>query len=616
MRNYQFQSAVTARVLLVLITVFFMVPRNASASDYSVEWELYRLGVSGRYAAVMVLAPAEGHYVYSSNPGPTGLPTRIEPNVSPDDVTVSVLYPSGKPKSQPVGDDVMIYAGRTPIFVNLGVSEPPASQVELSASLNMLVCTDSSCTPVKDAVHSTVWTREDFAEAPWLKNSPWLDAFRGAVPADNGATAGSSEVILSTPGTPSGFGLPPVKPKFFNPGLEVGLLWKAILFGYLAGLILNVMPCVLPVLSLKLSGLMAVGEGKEARASFREHSLLFAAGILFYFMLLAGILAWAGLAWGQLFQSQTLVTVLAGVMFALGLSLFGVFNLPVIDLKAGGESRLQPLFTGFLATLLATPCSGPLLGGVLGWALFQSSGIVFTVFISIGLGMSTPYILFALKPGVAAAFPKPGRWTGILEQVVGLFLMGTTLYLLSILSEAYLRPALFVLFSIAVGAWIWGQLTGLHHNSLRRWSTRAAAVVLIAGASLFAFSGPDASEDFWEEYSPALFMESLEYSHVVVDFTADWCPNCKALEAAVFTSDNLRRWAEEYGLLYIKADLTRDNPAAQELLTSLGSKSIPVVALFPREDAANGRLDPLVLRDIFTQRQFEDALTAVFSQNP
>lgn len=192
-------------------------------------------------------------------------------------------------------------------------------------------------------------------------------------------------------------------------------LGKALLFGLLAGLILNVMPCVLPVLTLKISTLLAAeGEEKERKRAFREHNILFSAGILTWFAALALLFGLAGMAWGQLFQNSAVVFVMLLLVFALGLSMFDVFHLPVLDLRVGGSHanpRLNAYSTGLLATLLATPCSGPLLGGVLGWSLMQSLPVLMTVFLATGLGMALRYLLMAWKPSLANALPRP-RGTG------------------------------------------------------------------------------------------------------------------------------------------------------------------------------------------------------------
>lgn len=447
-----------------------------------------------------------------------------------------------------------------------------------------------------------------------------------AMPAQGMAGAGG----LGNPGATGGVGQQPVgadgatgaatspaawrmTPRFHAPELEVTGLGKALLLGLLAGLILNVMPCVLPVVSLKLGTfLRATGEGDEdeRRAHFREHNLLFAAGVLSWFVLLAVILSTAGLAWGQLFQRPGVVYGLLLLVFTLGLSMFGVFTLPVLDLKAAGTGspRMQAYTTGIVATLLATPCSGPLLGGVLGWAFRQPPAVLGLVFVAVGTGMSLPYLLLAARPSLVRFFPRPGMWTGVVERVVGFFLMATSLYLLSILPAEWLWPTLVVLLVTALAAWVWGEWAGYEASTRQRVLVRCAAVLLVAGSAWLSLQ-PGPPPVHWEPFSVKVFSSRLGREAIVADFTADWCPNCKLLERTTLTDANMRDWAARYGVRLVRVDLTRDNPEAMALLQSLGSSSIPVVALFPKGLLARS---PVVLRDLFTPAQMEQALTQAF----
>lgn len=201
-------------------------------------------------------------------------------------------------------------------------------------------------------------------------------------------------------------------PRFPQESLEPTALGTALFLGLLAGLILNVMPCVLPVLTMKVSALLSSSgyetEGQRL-AHFREHNVLFAAGILTWFLVLAFCVGALGLAWGGLFQNTHLVYGLLILVFLLSLSLFDVFTLPVLDFKVGASRnpKTQAYLTGLVATLLATPCSGPLLGGVLGWAALQPLPVIVAVFTATGIGMALPYLVLAAWPGAARILPKP-----------------------------------------------------------------------------------------------------------------------------------------------------------------------------------------------------------------
>ena len=419
----------------------------------------------------------------------------------------------------------------------------------------------------------------------------------------------SARLAPGSPAEPEEWRFMPRSPQ---ESLEPTALGTALLLGLLAGLILNVMPCVLPVLTMKVSALLsASGHETESRrlAHFRRHNVLFAAGILTWFLVLAFCVGALGLAWGGLFQNTHLVYGLLILVFLLSLSLFDVFTLPVLDFKVGASRspQMQAYLTGLVATLLATPCSGPLLGGVLGWAALQPLPVIAAVFTATGIGMALPYLVLAVWPGAARILPKPGAWTGIMERLVGFFLMGTAIYLLSILPESQRLPALVTLLVCALAAWIWGHWGGLRASGLQKLFTGALALLMVGG-SIWWSVRPAPEPAPWEAFQADTFRSLLKKEPLLVEFTADWCPSCKFLEQTVLTPKRLHAIAERYGLRLIKVDLTRPDPEAQALLRAIGSVSIPVTAIFPKGLLSNS---PIVLRDLYTAGQLEDALSTL-----
>lgn len=634
----------TLLFLVLLLPVSAPAAPAAAPDFYTLKWELFRVGQADpapELLAVLWLELDEGFHAYANPPGETGMPTQL--SVSLDQgPALRVIYPKGEEKPD-VFDPALkalTYQGTTPLFVRLG--QLPAKAQTLAGTLAFAACSDTNCWPLRESL-SLPLDGLDVAALPDARSFFWYefylnDEFPGrAAPLETRApgmadTGGSPSQPLDT-GQPSGNDTPPgfrpeaipvapsgvgpapstewnFSPNYFHPGLEVSSIGLALVFAFVAGLLLNFMPCVLPVLSLKLSGLMAGAEEKgEAarRRTFREHNLFFSTGVLLYFLFLGAVLSFLGLAWGQLFQTPEIILVLAAVVFALGLSLFGLWDLPVVDLKADLPSknpRLSAMFTGVLATLLATPCSGPFLGGVLGWVLLQPPEVVMAVFLSIGLGMASPFLLMVARPGLVRFFPRPGAWMGYLETGVGFFLMGTALYLLTILPTAMLLPSLALLLAVAFAAWMWGRWTNLSQPTAKRWSIRLAAAALVALAALLLFA-PRAAPVQWQDFEPQTLRSMLGQRTLVVEFTADWCPNCKVLEHTTLKPDNLARWQEQFELTYVRVDMTLDNPEGLALLRSLGSQSIPVLAIFP---PGQGSASPLVLRDLFSPAQMEEAL--------
>jgi len=583
------------------------VPLGTRWAAYTVgEKARAETGLSARRLAVLFLEPDRDWHTYANDPGPLGKPTRLTVSLDNGKTTLPTLYPPGTPKPDALdpGLTMNAYLGRTPLFVPL--PEKMAGAPTLSGSLELLLCATDKCLPARLDLRFTVPAKG----LPVAEVQDWWPLFLAALKTQASPASVAAPLAATAPAFSVEAGVwDNLKPRYHQPHLEVGGLLKAVLLGLLAGFILNFMPCVLPVISIKLSAIMAGSTETDAavrRSRFREHNLYFALGALLYFLTLSAVLGATGLAWGQIFQKAEVVLSLTALIFALSLSLFGVFSLPIVDLKFDQMTthpKLQALFTGMLATLLATPCSGPFLGGVLGWTLLQPPWVISSVLVSIGLGMALPYLVMCLFPGLVRLFPKPGPWTGHLEKLVGLLLMGTCIYLLGILPDARLVPALALLWLTAVAAWLWGT-AGPGFDSARDVLLKLCAAALIAAGLAFALQPPEAATRL-DAYSEPALRQALGSETVVVDFTADWCPSCKVLEQTTLTPTRLAELRKRYGLKLMRADLSERNPEAEALLHALGSKSIPVLAIFPK----NAPDRPLVLRDLFTPAQLEEALS-------
>lgn len=625
--------------------------------SFTLDYALERAGGNRTLVAALRIVPEAGYYAYAHTD--TGaMPTTL----TPERGIADVLYPKGayRPDLFEPGKQVLAYEGPFYLFVKLPypVGETPEANrmpAPRSMHLSMLLCSAHNCVPVQETLALT-----PPSGLPSLADVSWATAYRNVAAdavAEKTEGGGTARQAFSTqPGTPVGkgqearlasgvfsggsdpAGTSPVPenaasdgerqaegsgtvsadsetawrflPRYPQQALEPAALGSALFFGLLAGLLLNVMPCVLPVLTMKVSGLLTTsGEADESKrlARFREHNLLFAAGIMTWFVVLALAVGGLGIAWGGLFQNTAVVYGLLVLVFLLALSLFDVFTLPILDFKIANSNnpRLQAYLTGVVATLLATPCSGPLLGGVLGWAALQPLTIVLVVFAATGLGMALPYLFLALRPGAARLLPKPGPWTGVMERLVGFFLLGTALYLFSILPESRWLRVLTSLLAAALAAWIWGQWGGIRSSGWKKAGTALVAGGLVAVSLWWGAQPSLAVPSPWQPFDAATFRAVLGKEPILLEFTADWCPSCKVLERTTLTPRRLLALADQYDLTLLKVDLTRPHPEAQALLRSLGSVSIPLTAVFPKGFLARS---PLVLRDLYTPGQLEDAL--------
>lgn len=582
---------------------------SASPLDVSVEWAMLP---GGEPLATVVLTPGKGWHFYAHDPGESGKPLQVSAKLAGHDLAVGYLRGTSEPDQAQPELTVNVHATPTPVFVRL--PKDAATPLTLRLAMDLLLCTEANCLPMVRE-----WTVDlaSVAGLPAAGAQPWAPALEQAVFEDTPAAAVAAPAAAEAVKAPETG--QPLRPRFYSSAMEVRDLWKAVALAFLAGFVLNFMPCVLPVVSLKITGLLASGGHESSllrRRAFLQHNLYFALGVLSYFFGLSLVLSLAGLAWGQIFQSPAVIMVLSALVLALSLSLFGVYDLPIIDLKQGisrtpgqeGGHRAAAFATGLMATLLATPCSGPFLGGVLAWALLQPIQVVTVVFLAIGLGMASPYLLMAARPSLVRFFPRPGVWNQYLEKIVGFFLLGTCIYLLQILPEDRLLQAMVLLWTTAVAAWIWGGLTNLSDSPRRRLLVHGLALAVGLGGLAWALQPPSGPVAF-EALAPSKIRQLAGQEAMLVDFTANWCVSCKFLEQTVLTPSRLQRLKDKYGLRLVRVDLTSENPEGMRLLDELGSKSIPVVAIFPKGE--KGR-EPVVLRDLFTAQTLADALAKAF----
>ncbi len=547
-----------------------------------------------------------GSHIYANPKGPgTGKPTVVTAS-GPDAIVFGdVKYPAGERYTYP-GDTehVFVYSDKVEIVLPFTARKNALpGEYEISLLLDALLCTDTTCIPKKMTLPCTV--KIEAAQA--------------------GITAGQTENPVAQPAQEQKLATvsSPVKsqddhfrgmsfsPRCIRERSVTGLL-QAVLFGLIAGFILNFMPCVLPVVSLKIMGFVKHA-GSDRREMLKLGSL-FSAGILASFMALAFLAAFFGYGWGELFQHRLFLIVMAGVVFALALSMFGLFtlNVPSFAGKAAKERdnrHADAFLKGLLATLLATPCSGPFLGGTLAWALIQPPHIIFITFMSIGAGMALPYMIISASPGLMRFVPKAGEWTRTFEQAMGFFLVFTAVYLLSLLESDSVMPGLTLLAFIALGLWQYGRYGSPIEKKSKRIFSLIALLAIIAGGYALSFHflyTVDSADLKGAVFSEERVMSNRDSGRIsMVQFTAEWCPNCKLVEARSLRTDRVARAVKENDVDYMIADITRENPAAERLLSLLGSRSIPVLAVIP---AGQDFFRPVCLRDIYSE---EDVINAI-----
>jgi suppressor for copper-sensitivity B len=389
-----------------------------------------------------------------------------------------------------------------------------------------------------------------------------------------------------------------------------------LLFAWLGGLILNLMPCVLPVLSMKL--VAAAGYGGAARNAIRRGFLASAAGIVFSIMLLAlGAIALkaagAAVGWGIQFQQPVFLGFMAAVIVLFALNMFGRFDIrlpgAVGDAAAAAPSHgiAGHFMTGIFATLLATPCSAPFLGLAVGFALAGSPADIALVFLMIGLGLATPYLLVAAIPGLAAALPRPGHWMIRLKQLLGLALLGTAAWLLWILTAQIghagtgMVAALLLLMALTV--WL---------RPGRTLAASAAGIAAVMVAAGIAGAGPSAGRGSaetdaairWEVFDEAALRQHVEAGRtVLVDVTADWCVTCQVNKKLVIDRGDVAGLLSGGEVIAMRADWTSPDPVIAAYLASFGRYGIPFNALY-----GPGSPDGLPLPELLTTEAVLDGI--------
>lgn len=380
---------------------------------------------------------------------------------------------------------------------------------------------------------------------------------------------------------------------------------------FLGGLILNLMPCVLPVIGLKV--LSFAEQAGHDRGKVLAMNLAYTAGILIVFMVLAALAAFASYGWGELYTITEFKVGMIVLVFAMALSFLGVWEIPLPGFAGGkGANNLQQqegylgaFFKGIFTTILATPCSGPFLGSAIGYTLTQPPTITFMIFAAIGLGMSSPYLLIGAFPNLVNVLPKPGAWMETFKQLMGFVLMATVVYLISTVSGDHYLPVLATLVAVGFACWWIGgtPITAEPSKKTTAWLGGVGTAVL-AGWLAFSYLGPSEHGLPWRDYSKsALTAAQAEGKTVLVEFTADWCLTCKLNLKRAINTDRVREVVEANGVEPLLADWTDKNDEIKATLASLGSRSIPLLAIYP---AGSDR--PIILRDLISE---DDLLTAL-----
>jgi thiol:disulfide interchange protein DsbD len=409
-------------------------------------------------------------------------------------------------------------------------------------------------------------------------------------------------------------------------------IFTFLLFGFLGGLILNLMPCVLPVISLKIFGF--VQQAGQSRQKIFRSGIAFTIGIFAWFIALAVLLivlkgAGSDVTWGGFqFTNPYFVLALSVIVLVFALNLFGVFEVSLPqsvtrNLLSTSERKdlLGSFFQGVFATVLATPCTAPFLGTALGFAFTQSAAIILAMFIAIAAGMSAPYLLLSAQPAWLRFLPRPGPWMVHVKQFMGFLLLATLLFLLYVVgAQRGLEGAIWAscfLLVISVACWMKGAFVVPTASAVKRTVVLVLMLLLVIGSGVYFIgdkfqSAKIASLDSqirgdWQPFTPERLQTELEQGRTVfVDFTAAWCLTCKFNEASVLEAQDVREAFQRHGIVKLKADWTNGDPVITKLLQHFGRPGVPLYVLYPAKNE-----EPIVFPEVLTKGMLLDKLETV-----
>ncbi|MFT4114565.1 protein-disulfide reductase DsbD family protein [Silvibacterium sp.] len=520
-----------------------------------------------------------------------------QPGQVADDAALITRFASTLPGPLPSGDQAKFET--TPKGFTLAVSTGQKEESAQFFPFDQTIVSNpapQTVTPRKDGVTLDLIKDENIAGTP--KELHGLLVLSGGRSYEIHATPGA--LAVSTGGS-----------------TDSGLLGAALL-AFVGGLILNLMPCVFPVLFIK--GLSLVQSSSEERGRLRAHGFVYTLGILLSFWaVVAALLVLRGaghqLGWGFQFQSPIFLALISLLLFFLGLSLAGQFEIGLTLTSAGGglaqkSGYTGSFFTGILAVVVATPCAAPFMGTAIGYALAQPPVITFVVFTALALGLAAPYLLLTFVPSWAKLLPRPGAWMEVLKQAVSVPIFGTVIWLVWVFTQVTGPTALMALLAafllLAIAGWILGRWPAKAPATVAAVLVLALAIVVpvYAAKELGApISGPasgsaatTAGATKWEPFTPQLVAQyRAQGKPVFVDFTASWCLSCQVNERVVLERTDVEQKLAQSGMALVKADWTQHDDAITQTLAALGRSSIPTYAIYPADPSQPAKVLPEVL---------------------
>ena len=523
--------------------------------------------MSGRPGiAVIFDGTSDMHYYASRQTAPGGYNLKVEAK-SEDFTFDEPVFPKWNnfhDKQQRQNTEV--YVGRFTIFVPIKEAKANLDKGSVSVKISGVACTSTIClTPFEKMLQGDV---------DWSQKDSWKQI--------------SFEIAASLAGTIKGPSYP---------------LWFALGLAFLAGLSLNIMPCVWPVLPLIV--MRIVEQAKQSRRTSVLMGFAFCAGILLFFACLAAaniilqVSFSTVLQWGDQFRNPDFVAGMSLLLVVLALFMFGIFSISIPSGIAGktgsGKGYAGALGMGFLAAILSTPCSFAILAAAFAWAQTQPLPLASIAMMVIGLGMALPYAVLTSMPDLLKRLPRSGQWMELFKQAMGFVLLVIAVKLIAALPEARRMGVLYFAVTLAFCVWMWGGWVGYGSKLSHKLIVRIIAVIVAVAAGLLFLTAPAAQIIDWQKYDSNLIETAkADNRPVLIKFTADWCLSCQVVEKTVYRRGDIAKLIKEKNVLAIKGDTTvSDYPATIALKNVYNEPGVPVSILF-----VPGQKEPVIWRGL------------------
>ena len=499
------------------------------------------------------------HYYAKAETAPAGYSLKVEAK-SGYFVFDEVVYPKWTTFfDKALNKGIEVYSDKFTVFIPITevvtqTETPPSVEaVDVEVKITGIACTSKICLP---PFEKTLDTKID-----WSRRDSW------------------KQVTIESPGD--------LRTSRAGPAYSV---WFALGLALVAGLSLNIMPCVWPVLPIII--MRIVEQAKQGRKQSAALGLAFCVGILLFFGALAAtniilkIFYGSVLQWGDQFRNPAIVAGMALLLVVLALFMFGLFTFAVpssIASKSGsGKGYPGAIGMGFLAAVLSTPCSFGILAAAFAWAQTQNLPLGTLTIMMIGLGMALPYTILTSMPGWLKRLPKAGKWMELFKQAIGFILLLIAVKLIAALPEVRRTSILYFAVVLAFCVWMASCWVSYNTQPLRKWLIRIIAMVLAVLAGWVLLPAPAAELIPWQPYdAAAIDTANSESRPVLIKFTADWCWNCEVVEKVVFGRKDIADLMEKKNVLAIKADTTLENyPASIDLKNKYKEPGVPVTVLY------------------------------------